>query len=715
MGFSLGSSFVSQSPPIQSLSPPHFSFLHRHRMIVKKRMVTPMASLQSESSSGSSSSSGKRVFLILSISALPFFQLKARAVEGLVQDKQITMVASAPDIESPPQAASNPFVALLNGIGIIGLGILGALYALAWREKRDLESTIESMKTKLTEKEAEKSLLEKNFKKKLANEQEERSKQSDKAKEEMVSLSKKLSFAGNEFVRLQRELHTEKKSVQDLEVKVDQLQDNLSQAVEDKKILENKLHEREDTVESLQERISLLNLEIKDKETDMKSLRSSLAEKESGCMNLTSILDQTKAELAEANNKIKELTDEVLKIRGQLEVKQSLVGDLNEQIHSLIAERDGVNLKNLSLQEAYDTLKLSSAEKADSDLKILTKRDQELSQLQEKLDFVSNEANSRHALILELEKERDGLKALLEKEMVNVKNLEGELHITKAILGESRVEVSELLKQLSESKKSCEVLSSEISRTHSEFASTEKSLLKSLDEANSSSKQLSDELTLAMDVVMETKEELLASTEKLKVETETCEKLQKEVAEIHKKAENAAQELLEERNMVTSMRKELDALEKQIVEEKEARQTIGIDLEEATKSLGDMKRKAIFLSEELDIVNSRASNLEDEKNYLYASLTDQKEVTKVARENLEDAQNLISRLGKERESTEKKAKRLEEELASAKGEILRLRRQMNATVNSVNEPTEQKDEDVDESGVVVKRSPRRRKATPSKK
>lgn len=39
----------------------------------------------------------------------------------------------------------NPFLALLNAVGILGSGVLGALYALAKQEKDTLDANIESV------------------------------------------------------------------------------------------------------------------------------------------------------------------------------------------------------------------------------------------------------------------------------------------------------------------------------------------------------------------------------------------------------------------------------------------------------------------------------------------------------------------------------------------------------------------------------------------
>ena len=98
-----------------------------------------------------------------------------------------------------------------------------------------------------------------------------------------------------------------------------------------------------------------------------------------------------------------------------------------------------------------------------------------------------------------------------------------------------------------------------------------------------------------------------------------------------------------------------------------------------------MNRNILKLSEDLERANAKISSLEDEKMVLYKTLTEQKNASKEARENMEDAHNLVMALGKERESLEKRAKKLEEDLASAKGEILRLRSQINSSKVPVND------------------------------
>ncbi|KAL0319217.1 UNVERIFIED_CONTAM: MAR-binding filament-like protein 1-1 [Sesamum angustifolium] len=118
-----------------------------------------------------------------------------------------------------------------------------------------------------------------------------------------------------------------------------------------------------------------------------------------------------------------------------------------------------------------------------------------------------------------------------------------------------------------------------------------------------------------------------------------------------------------------------------------------------------MNKHALVICKELELTNSRILSLEDEKAELYRSLVQQKGAYQVAQENLEDAHNLIVRLGNERENLQKRGEKLEEVLASAKGEILRLRSQINdENQNPVDVP--------DKADHPTRKVTRRRKASP---
>jgi chromosome segregation ATPase len=153
---------------------------------------------------------------------------------------------------------------------------------------------------------------------------------------------------------------------------------------------------------------------------------------------------------------------------------------------------------------------------------------------------------------------------------------------------------------------------------------------------------------------------------------------------VYKNLESTTHELVEERKIVTTLNRELEVLAKQLQVDSEARKALEADLDEATKSLDEMNNSALLLSKELESTHSRNDTLETEKEMLSKALTEQAKITTEAKENTEDAQNLITRLQTEKESFELRSRHLEEELALAKGEILRLRRQI--STNSSQKP-----------------------------
>lgn len=567
------------------------------------------------------------------------------------------------------------------------------------------------MKTKLKEKEAAIVSLERNFETKLLNEQEEKAKQLRNVMEEKQSLLSQINSANSTITGLGKELKNEKRLIEGLKFQVDSLETNLSKATEDKKALEENLKEKLNLIEVLQEKISLLSSELRDKDDNVQKLSSSLADKDSELKNLKSSSEQLKGQLVSAQSEMHRLKDELLENQKEIELKNSALEELNATVSSLRNEVDHSKRKSDAIQEEYNGLKLSSDKKAALDAKLLGEKEVELWQLKEKLELAFNEAGENKEMIAGLSQERENLKKLLDGESRKVNELKCELLITQEALGKSRNEASDLEKQLIHSKKLCTELEAEVSGVRAEFDEVRYSLQKSLDDAKSSGGFLASELTATKEVLKKTKEQLRTVSNDLALVVENKDKLQRELVDVYKRAESAANDLKEERKVVSSLNNKLEALEKQILKDREARKSFETDLDEATKSLDEVNQNALILSREVEKSNSRISDLEGEKELLYKSLTEQKNASKEARDNLEDAHQLVMKLGRERESLEKRTKKLEDELASAKGEILRLRSQQKTSKPLVN--NEKPQEEVEDEGkvtVTAKRVGRRRKA-----
>ncbi|KAJ6811281.1 MAR-binding filament-like protein 1 isoform X1 [Iris pallida] len=604
----------------------------------------------------------------------------------LEQSDMQTSLQEAPRISSPVYGTPTiSFVSLLNVIGILGSGVFCALYAASQKEKSAMKSTMKSTNIKFSEAQESAAALKEDLEKRLVNEQEQRNKLVSRLEEEVASLSTQLGSANGRIKDLSGDLQNRKKLLDESNTQLSQLESAIRKAREDKDQLEILLKEKTYTVEVLQDKGSLLTQELNEKEKRIDDLNGLLAKEESKCQNLSSIVDQTRARLLEANSTAKQLNEETLKIRKELQLKQSSIDRLNEKVRSLEEENCESSKRFLDLRKEYIDFKSSAEQRATFDSELLSKKDGELDVVRERLAAAQRDAGSKEAMISELEKGRDGLKRMLEEKADNMKELTNELQSTEDSLRASKLEASDLAKQLNETKRSYEVLMSRISKLRDEFHQENKLVINKLEEAKFSSEALSSELVSTRETLGRTKEELTSTSIELKEMMEDRESLKKELLEIYKKLELAAEELKEERSTVVTLNRELEIIKKQMLEDSKARKDLEADLDEATKSLDEMNKSALLLSRELEISSSRIASFEAENEILLQSVVKQKDNAREAQENVEDAQNLIIRLGNERESLELRANKLEEDLASTKGEILRLRKQISLNKESAEE------------------------------
>uniref|UniRef100_A0A1J3FJ00 MAR-binding filament-like protein 1 n=1 Tax=Noccaea caerulescens TaxID=107243 RepID=A0A1J3FJ00_NOCCA len=722
MGFLIGGSCFAPSPPLHSRffpssssssSPSPSQFLCSNNVAKFKRRRPPSASLRREDAHGDDASVKRRAFVLVGISSvLPFLQFRSPA---LANERDSEIKTSKPNQETEVAVSEgtppNPFLSLLNGLGIFSAGVLGALYALARKDTTVAEETIESLKNQLRDREGALILKEKDFEARLKREQEERNKEQKKTKEEQLSLINQLNSAKDMVTELGRELSSEKRSSEELRVQVESLQISLSKAGENKKALETELREKVDLIEGLQDRINLLSLELKDNEEKAQRISASLAVKEAELKNLNSTYTQASRDLAEARLEIKQLKEELTRNKSELESKNAAIEELKTRASTFVAEKESYIQKLDDVSKDYSALKLTSETRAAADAELVSRKEEEIQQLKEKLDVALNDVNENKETVADLTEKFEDSKRLLDIELTNVQNLRHELEGTRKTLQASRDRVSDLETLLDESRALCSKFDSELSVVHAESNKAKERYERNLDEANRKSEILASELAVEKDLLKKAREELVGLTNELEESSVKNQSLQKELVEIYKKAETSNKELEEEKKTVLALNKEVKAMEKQMLMDREARKPLETDLEEAVKSLDEMNKNASILSRELEKVNTNVSSLEDEKEVLQRSLEEAKNASKEAKENVEDAHSLVINLGKEREVLEKKVKKLEEDLGSAKGEILRMRSKPNSVkaVNSKDDVDKEKSDDK----VTVKKVVRRRKSSTS--
>lgn len=588
----------------------------------------------------------KRGFLLAGLSAFPLLALSEDAAKG--ENKE---------------SRGDSSLSLLNAMGVIGSGVLAALYAISQKEKTAIQSTIASMNSELEEKEAAMKALEKVYEDKMFDEQEDCRKHIAKLVEKEATLSNQLAAADVTIRRLGKEMLREKSSAKCLSIQLDELQECALETADLKKILEAEFEEKLDEIRSLHDKVNLLGHEAQDQKTHMEQLNVSLSMKKLECDKMNCAFDRTKIDCENARADVQRLSLELIQTSVELKSKNTSIDELNRQIDALLVEKDGMYKNVCVLQADNNSLRLMSANKTDSDSKLLLKKTQELQKFEQKIKNALDEAEKNNLLISRLKKEKDNFETKLLYEIKSKETLQNELTITQHDLRDSNLQVAELSTRLQESETTCKKLVSELSSAQNEFLASQKLQDGELDRARLASLQLSDQLASVKDLFERTKQELFTKSAELKTTIEASESLKKELLHTYKTTETTAQALKEERNEVAKLKNELAASGEQLIKDTEIITALVKDLDEAKtkKTSSPWQEKT-------------ADGLEEEKELIYKALVEQRSIAKEAEENIEDAQSLIIQLETERKNLQSRCVKLEQDLASGKGEILRLRR-----------------------------------------
>lgn len=684
------------SPPAQP-PPRRLSLLSRSTRGPVSAAVSPHAA-RPPSVVAASAATRRRAVLLVGVSVLPLLRLRDAAVAAragaqpttadLVTDtmdfqKTEEMQpeepwAEPPQIEVKGSSPGNPFAGLLNAIAVIASGVLAGLLGTSQREKKALQSIISSMEIKLAENEAAMSFLRENYDKRLLDEQAAQKKQTRMLLDKEASLLGQLASTKRTVTSLNEEVIKERVLVEQLRHEIHELESSIAQAEEDKDAFEGKMREKLESLDILHDKVNLLSQEVNDKEEHIRELSSSLSSKEDGYQTLHLIYNQTKESLKHANSRLEQLEKYLLAAKDDLNSKTSLIDSLNEDVQTLYTSKAHAEEKINELIKQYADLDAASQMRASRDSELLFDKDGQLNQLEEQLSSALSECSKERTVIAELNNELEANRTMLVNEVEVRKSLSDLIQSTEEALKESRNEVFKLSEELNELNISNHDLTDQVSKYTSESNEVKRALINKVEEAESVSKALSDELASVRETLQRTHEDLEVTSNQLVSVTEVHDELNKELLGAYKKLESVANELVRERKNNATLNRELEALVKQSLVESEARRALQADLDEATLSLNEVNESTLFLSNKLDSTNSMIFAIKEEKEVLSVALAEQKKSTFEAQKNMAEAQHLIKRLGSERENFEIRSNKLEDELATAKGELLCLRRQISA-------------------------------------
>ncbi|KAG5415967.1 hypothetical protein IGI04_003534 [Brassica rapa subsp. trilocularis] len=399
-----------------------------------------------------------------------------------------------------------------------------------------------------------------------------------------------------------------------------------------------------------------------------------------------------------ANKSIESQSELKKRTCGRMFLLVSVLSELNsakEVVTGLGQELSSDKKLSEELRAQIESLQ-SSLSKAGEDEKALE------TELRDKLDLIEGLQDRINLLSLELKDKKEESQrvstSLAEKE-AEVEKLNSAYTQTSRDLADAIVEIKQVKEEVTRTQIELDSESFTINELNTRISTLE-------GEEKSYTQKLDDE---RREQTVQASRDSVSDLEKLLGESRAlCSKFEPEVSvirgEFDEAKERYEEKRAEERRNSEVLAKEL-AVEKDLL--KKARDEL--EVEEAVKSLDEMNKNTSTLTKELEKMNTHVSSLEDEKEVLQRTLEEANKASKKAKENMEGAYSFLMSLRKERGVIEKKVKKLEEDLGSAKGEILRMRSQP----NSVKAENSTEDEEKSDDKVTAKKVVRRRKSSTS--
>ncbi|CAG7890114.1 unnamed protein product, partial [Brassica rapa] len=205
-------------------------------------------------------------------------------------------------------------------------------------------------------------------------------------------------------------------------------------------------------------------------------------------------------------------------IQSQSELKKRTftINELNTRISTLVGEEKSYTQKLDDVSKDYSALKLTSETQAAANAEVISRKEEEIQQMKEKLHHVLKNVNESKDKVAELTEKNEDSKRMLDIELTKVSVIRGEFDEAKERYEE----------KLAEERGNSEVLATELA--------VEKDLLK------------------------KAREELEGLSHELEESSVKNQNLQKELVEIY----NTNEKLEEERKAVLALEKEVKAMEK---------------------------------------------------------------------------------------------------------------------------------------------------------
>lgn len=563
----------------------------------------------------------------------------------------------------------------LNTLGYLVSGVLGSLFWFERQAKLSSDLNLQDLTSKLKAKEDAMVSLKQKLEAKLFEEEQHASSQFEKLREEQETLSNELASATRLSTELQEEINDKRTQVQYLQKQIKALQTAIQEGERQKVTLEKKLLEDQNKGTSLGEKIMRLKSEVQRKEVEIGKLRVTLKDKEQASTKLSSEVSEKIEALSETQHRIEEVEKDLYAENEKLNRSESAVQELRSKLAMAIAQGEEMEKDVAMANKELDGLKQLSADELQAIQAKLNTKAGELENLTKKLAVASKDTQKNKIVVGNLHAEISSLKQRVHEGDMAINHLKQDLNLSSQDVEAAKGQVDSLSKELKGTKE----LNTRLGKRFSEFELKAESNLTSLKYALQQEQKLSstlcEELKKVKEAVDHSEGEAASLKEQLRSLEDSNEQLRREFAVSEDTVKATGFALEKEKEVAAASKKQLESTRRAMAEAKENLKLLQQDVEGAKLEGDNLIKDVADLQKKLEIANARVAGLEIEKVSLSEALNDERRLLSSLKEKVNEADGFLGKLSKETEIAAHRAKKLEGELASTKGEMLRLKKQ----------------------------------------
>ncbi|XP_024522572.1 MAR-binding filament-like protein 1-1 isoform X1 [Selaginella moellendorffii] len=644
--------------------------------------VTPAPSVNEEAIASVSSSApedlsvGKEVERVSSdIAALPELQVAATppVLSSSSPEEKVVEAVTALEEKSSPESGPLGF---LNLFGVVGSGVLGALYWLEGRAKKATKMALAEANSKLEESQAAIIDIKRKHHTELADQKSDLMNKLTGSEEERVELCNEITILNSNAKEMQLKLDSQKNVNQNLDKKVKAYRETIQALESSVQAVEDKLVQEEQRRQGLETEVRNGGVQIREREEKLVGLEATIKEQENTEQELRSDIFTTRTALVDAEDRIQNLVKELIVSQSCLEERGDTVHDLEERLAQATARAEQAQQSLAKAQEELTELQAVSKEQLQVVNAALASKEGEVQAANLELDAARAEAKQSGLVIENFQQQVEELERIVAREHESVQKLTEDLNSAVNSLRAKTNEASALGAELTSYQKEIESLRKQKEESKAMTETKLKSLRESLQAEQLVTSQMKQELDNTRTSFQASSMEVKSLSEKLKETFLVNKKVQEELEDVRQTADGTLALLNDEKKKVALAEQQYMETQKALAREELLVQSLRSEFSKAMDAMNDLRKHLNALSKDLQDANVKVASLETEKAILQDALAKEAKVARKFKDKASFAEGELTKVVREREGSVSKARKLEDELSAAESEMGKLKQQM---------------------------------------